>query len=74
MKFLLWFGMSQTGKSSSIKLLTNDKTIKCGEYGAGRATTSEVRIYKDIVPKLNEPHWHIDTIGLGDNRLIYNDR
>ena len=45
MKFLLWFGSSQTGKSSSIKLLTGNHTIKCGEYGKGRSTTADVKVY-----------------------------
>lgn len=31
--YILWIGMSQKGKSSSIKLLTGDKSIKCGNYG-----------------------------------------
>lgn len=74
MKFLLcWFGHSQTGKSSSIKCLTNDKSIKCGQYGYGSSVTSDIRIYKDHLPKMSQQAFHLDTIGLGDNRLTYSD-
>ena len=52
MKFLLWFGMSQTGKSSAISLLTGDKSIECGKYGKGSSTTSEVKVYKDSLQNL----------------------
>ena len=65
--------MSQTGKSSSIKLLTGDQTIMCGVYGEGGSTTSEVKLYSDIKPKLTQRYYFVDTIGLGDNRLRYND-
>lgn len=73
MKFLAWFGHSQTGKSSSIKLLTGDKSIKCGEYGYGTSTTSDIRIYRDSQPKMSQYYYHVDTIGLGDNRLVYSE-
>ena len=52
MKFLLWFGMSQTGKSSAISLLTGDKSIECGKYGKGESITKDVKVYEDIAPKL----------------------
>ena len=71
MKFLLWFGASQTGKSSSIKLLTNNQTIRCGEYGKGKSTTGEVRVYHELQSRLSESYFHIDTIGLGDNSLKF---
>ena len=38
-RFILWFGMSQQGKSSCIKLLTGNTSIKVGEYGEGTSTT-----------------------------------
>ena len=73
-KVLLWFGKSQTGKSSSIKLLTGDETIQCGVYGEGRSTTSAVRCYEEKQHKLGDVYCHIDSIGLGDNRLKYDDK
>ena len=74
MKFILWFGMSQTGKSSSIKLLTNDQTIKCGSFGQGGSTTSDIKVYTEKRHLLSQSYYHIDTIGLGDNTLKYNDK
>lgn len=66
--------MSQTGKSSSVKLLTGDKTIQCGVYGKAQSTTSLIQVYQEKEPKLKEKYHHIDTIGVADNRLKYNDQ
>ena len=70
---LLWFGKSQTDKSSCIKLLTGDPSIVCGKYGPGVSITNEVKIYQDHKPKLLKSYFFVDSIGLGDNRKIYND-
>jgi hypothetical protein len=70
---LIWFGASQTGKSSSIKLLTGDSSIICGAPGRGESTTSDINIYKEIWPKIGRPYLHMDTIGFGDTRLNLTD-
>ena len=31
-------------------------------------------MFRDINPKLSFASWHIDTIGLGDNSMRYNDK
>ncbi len=69
----MWFGYTQTAKSSIIKLLTGDQTIQCGRPGRGGSTTSEIKIYKEILPKLTKKYLHLDSIGLGDNTLKYNE-
>ena len=73
-KFLLWVGKSQTGKSSSIKFISGDPSIKCGKYGTGNSTTYQIKVHKDQGEKLSQSYCHIDTIGLGDTRLKYNDK
>lgn len=70
---LIWFGATQTGKSSSIKLLTGDSSIICGALGRGGSTTSDIKIYKETWPRLNKPYLHMDTIGFGDTRLDLTD-
>lgn len=70
----MWAGYTQTGKSSSIKLLTGDNSIICGEYGVGKSTTNTINIYKEIQSKLIKPYLHCDTIGLGDNTMLYDNQ
>jgi len=74
-KVIMCFGHTQTGKSSFIKLMTGNQTIKCGEFGVGKSTTSDIRAYKDVTkkhPSLKNSYVYIDSIGLGDNSLQYN--
>lgn len=70
---LLWVGSTQVGKSSAIKLLTDDNQIVCGEYGIGSSTTYQIKIHHENVHRLGKAYLHMDTIGLGDNRLQYDD-
>ena len=72
-KIVIWTGMSGTCKSSSTKLLTGNESIQCGEFGYGESNTTNVTLYKEVNSRLSQPFWHIDTIGLGDTRLIYNN-
>ena len=71
---LLWVGPSQAGKSSAIKLITGDPSIVCGSFGSGNSTTNEINIYKELHQKLDKPYLHMDTIGLGDTRVKYDDK
>ncbi len=71
---MVWAGGSQVCKSSSIKNLTKDSSIVCGEYGMGGSTTYEVKTYRSEADVLGKVMLHVDTIGLGDNRLKYDDR
>jgi GTP-binding protein EngB required for normal cell division len=43
---LVYFGSSQTGKSSTLKLLTGDDSVVCGDYGKRSSTTYDIRIYR----------------------------
>ena len=70
---MIYFGATQTGKSSTLKLLTGDESVKCGDYGKRESTTSNIRLYREIKSKMSKPYMHIDTIGFGDNRLKYTD-
>ena len=68
-KVILFFGFTQTGKSSSIKDLTGDQSIVCGN-GSGSSTTNSIKIIKSVNPKLSNSFIYMDTIGLGDNTLL----
>jgi|688.fasta_scaffold1402038_1 hypothetical protein len=70
---LIWFGATQTGKSSSIKLLTGNDSIACGALGRGASTTSEISLYSELRSKMSRPYLHMDTIGFGDTRLNFSD-
>jgi len=67
-KVVPFFGFTQTAKSSSIKDLTGDQSIVCGN-GSGLSTTNTVKIYYPMYPKLSDYFIFMDTIGLGDNTL-----
>ncbi len=74
---LVWMGGSQAGKSSSIKLITRDPRIACGEYGVGRSCTYRLSTYKskpEAVPARGHPLMHLDTVGLFDNRLVLDEQ
>jgi predicted GTPase len=70
---LLWVGPTQVGKSSAIKLITEDENIVCGRFGIGSSTTNNIKVHYERRPKLGRSYLHMDTIGLGDNRLTVND-
>ncbi len=70
---MIYFGATQTGKSSTLKLLTGDESVVCGEYGKRESITSNIRLYREIKSKTFKPYVHIDTIGFGDNMLKYTD-
>ena len=70
---LLWVGPTQVGKSSAIKLITEDESIVCGQYGFGSSTTYQIKVHHERVHKLGRNYLHMDTIGLGDNRLRVDD-
>jgi len=63
-----FFGHTQTAKSSSIKDITGDQSIVCGN-GSGLSTTKAAKIYHAVNPKLSNSYSFMDTIGLGDNTL-----
>jgi len=69
-KLVIFFGFSQTGKSSVIRDLTGDTSIVCGN-GNGSSTTTAVHIRKSIKPKLSDSKIFIDTIGMGDNSMKF---
>ena len=71
---LLWVGPSQAAKSSAIKLITGDQSIVCGSFGKGHSTTNTINIYKELHHKLGKPYLHMDTIGLGDTSLQFDDK
>ena len=71
---LLFVGPSQAGKSSSIKLLTGDQSIVCGNFGKGHSTTNKIKVYKEFHQKLGKPYLHMDTIGLEDTSLQFDDK
>jgi adenine-specific DNA methylase len=68
---LIYVGASQTCKSSTLKLLTGDESVVCGDERKRASTTYEVRIYREFRSKMSKSFLHIDTIGFGDNRLKY---
>lgn len=70
---MIYFGATQTGKSSTLKLLTGDESVVCGDYGKRVSTTYDIRIYSEIKSKMSQQFLHIDTMGFGDNRLKYTD-
>ena len=73
MQVLIYFGATQTGKSSTLKLLTGDESVVCGDYGKRASTTYDIRIYREVKPKMSQTYLHIDTMGFGDTRLRYSD-
>ena len=44
-----------------------------GVFGAGDSTTSNITLYEEVFSRMGTPTLHIDSIGLGDHRLIYNN-
>jgi len=67
---VIFFGHTQSAKSSMIRDLTGDTSVVCGN-GAGSSTTTAIRIHKPIRPKLSDLFIFMDTIGMGDNSLRF---
>lgn len=66
----IFFGYTQSAKSSTIKDLTGDNSVVCGN-GTGSSTTNAIKIHHPISPKLSDSFIFMDTIGLGDNSLTF---
>ena len=50
-KVVIFFGNTQTGKSSTIKDLTGISSIKCGD-GSGASTSNSIEVYNPTCPKM----------------------
>lgn len=66
----IFFGHTQSAKSSTIKDLTGDPSVVCGN-GTGSSTTNAIKIHHPISPKLSDNFIFMDTIGMGDNSLTF---
>ena len=70
-RVIICFGYTQTGKSSLIRHLTGDDSIKVGNLATGQSTTRSINVYRIIKPRISIKLVFIDTIGLGDNSLNF---
>jgi predicted GTPase len=66
-------GASQTCKSTTLKLLTGDESVVCGDDKRRASTTYDIRIYREFKSKMSRKFLHIDTMGFGDTRLKYSN-
>jgi hypothetical protein len=66
-------GASQTCKSTTLKFLTGDDSVVCGDERRRESTTYDIRIYREFRPRMSRSFLHIDTMGFGDTRLRYSN-